>query len=98
MDPAGTFLLVEQARREHRRQTTGPPSAWAHGPPSGPDQSPYQIVTGGRQNWGRRRTDCTPAASTISSRWARGHHRSRRPVGTGTTNNPRGMWTMKLGN
>jgi prepilin-type processing-associated H-X9-DG protein len=80
--------------------TTGPPSAWA--PPgrrrAATEHDPYQIVTGERQKW---------AASTYGLHGKRfnylfhdGHvaiHRITETVGTGTTNAPRGMWTMKAG-
>jgi len=99
MDPAGTFLLVEQAEGGNIAGNDWPSFCMGPtGPASDQDQSPYQIVTGGRQNWGQ--TTYGLHAGRFNYLFHDGHvaiYRITETVGTGTTNNPRGMWTMKPG-
>ena len=100
-DPAGTILLVEQAEGGNICGNDWPSFCMGPtGPAQGgyPEQTPYQIVTGERQKWG---------ASTYGLHGRRfnylfhdGHvaiHRITDTVGTGTTNAPKGMWTMTPG-
>jgi prepilin-type N-terminal cleavage/methylation domain-containing protein/prepilin-type processing-associated H-X9-DG protein len=100
-DPAGTILLVEQPEGGNICGNDWPSFCMGPtGPPQGgyPEQTPYQIVTGERQKWG---------ASTYGLHGRRfnysfhdGHVATLRitdTVGTGTTNAPRGMWTMRVG-
>jgi prepilin-type N-terminal cleavage/methylation domain-containing protein/prepilin-type processing-associated H-X9-DG protein len=100
-DPAGTILLVEQPEGGNICGNDWPSFSMA---PTGPaqggysEQSPYQIVIGGKQEWGA-------AAYGLHGRrfnylFHDGHvaiHRITDTVGTGTTNSPRGMWTMVAG-
>lgn len=97
-DPAGTILLVEQPEGGNIAGNDWP--SFSQGPtgPSNGDQTPYQIAVGGRQPWGAK---------------AYGLHGTRfnylffdnhvsilkitETVGTGTTNAPKGMWTMTAG-
>ncbi len=100
-DPAGTILLVEQPEGGNICGNDWPSFCMGPtGPPQGgyPEQSPYQVVTGEKQKW---------SATTYGLHGRRfnylfhdGHvaiHRITDTVGTGTTNAPRGMWTMKPG-
>ena len=100
-DAAGTILLVEQPEGGNICGNDWPSFCMAPtGPAQGgyPEQSPYQIATGERQKWG---------ASTYGLHGRRfnylfhdGHvavHRITDTVGSGTTNAPKGMWTMRLG-
>jgi len=100
-DAAGTILLVEQPEGGNICGNDWPSFCMGPtGPAQGgyPEQSPYQIVTGERQKWG---------ASTYGLHGRRfnylfhdGHvaiHRITDTVGSGTTNAPRGMWTMRPG-
>ena len=101
-DPAGTILLVEQPEGGNICGNDWPSFSMA---PTGQaqggtytEQSPYQIVVGGKQPWGT-------AAYGLHSRrfnylFHDGHvaiHPITATVGTGTTNAPRGMWTMVPG-
>jgi prepilin-type N-terminal cleavage/methylation domain-containing protein/prepilin-type processing-associated H-X9-DG protein len=101
-DTAGTILLVEQpeggniAGNDWPSFCMGPTGPAAPG--DYPEQTPYQIVIGGKQKWG---------ASTYGLHGKRFNylfhdgHVATLPitatVGTGTTNAPRGMWTMRPG-
>jgi prepilin-type N-terminal cleavage/methylation domain-containing protein/prepilin-type processing-associated H-X9-DG protein len=98
-DPAGTLLLVEQPEGGNIAGNDWPSfSMGPVGPASSGDQSPYQIVPGGRQKWGE--TAYGLHARRFNYLFHDGHvaiHRITDTVGTGTTNAPRGMWTMKVG-
>ncbi|MBE7501554.1 MAG: hypothetical protein HS113_14880 [Verrucomicrobiales bacterium] len=98
-DPAGTLLLVEQPEGGNIAGNDWPSfSMGPVGPASGGDQSPYQIVAGGRQKWGEVAYGLH--ARRFNYLFHDGHvaiHRLTDTVGTGTTNAPRGMWTMKAG-
>jgi prepilin-type N-terminal cleavage/methylation domain-containing protein/prepilin-type processing-associated H-X9-DG protein len=100
-DPAGTLLLVEQPEGGNIAGNDWPSFCMGPtGPAQGgyPEQTPYQIVTGEKQKW---------ASSTYGLHGRRfnylfhdGHvaiHRITDTVGTGTTNAPKGMWTMIQG-
>ncbi len=98
-DPAGTLLLVEQpeggniAGNDWLSFSMGPV-----GSASSVDQSPYQIVPGGRQKWGE--TAYGLHARRFNYLFHDSHvaiPRITDTVGTDTTNAPRGMWTMKVG-
>ena len=97
-DPAGTILLVEQAEGGNIAGNDWPSFCMGPTGPSSGDQSPYQIATGGRRNWGAN-------AYGLHSRrfnylFHDGHasiHKITDTVGSGTTNSPRGMWTMTPG-
>jgi prepilin-type N-terminal cleavage/methylation domain-containing protein/prepilin-type processing-associated H-X9-DG protein len=98
-DPAGTLLLVEQPEGGNIAGNDWPSFCMGPtGPASGQDQSPYQIVTGGRQKWGA--TAYGLHGKRFNYLFHDGHvavHRITDTVGTGTTNAPRGMWTMTPG-
>jgi prepilin-type N-terminal cleavage/methylation domain-containing protein/prepilin-type processing-associated H-X9-DG protein len=101
-DPAGTILLVEQPEGGNICGNDWPSFCMGPiGPSAGgtyPEQTPYQVVTGGRQNWG---------ASTYGLHGGRfnylfhdGHvaiYKMQNTVGTGTLTAPKGMWTMRVG-
>ncbi|HOX04088.1 MAG TPA: type II secretion system protein [Candidatus Paceibacterota bacterium] len=98
-DPAGTILLVEQPEGGNIAGNDWPSFCMGPtGPPSGQEQSPYQVVIGGQQKWGE-------SAYGLHGRrfnylFHDGHvgtYRLTDTVGSGTTNAPRGMWTMKMG-
>src|SRR5438046_1833652 len=90
-DPAGTLLLVEQPEGGNIAGNDWPSFCMGPTGPSSGDQSPYQIATGGRRNWGAN-------AYGLHSRrfnylFDDGHpsiHKITDTVGTGTTNQPRG--------
>lgn len=100
-DPAGTFLLVEQPEGGNICGNDWP--SFCRGP-TGPaqggnsEQSPYQIVTGGKQSWGE--TTYGLHGRRFNYLFHDGHvsiHRITDTIGIGTTNAPRGMWTMLPG-
>ena len=98
-DPSGTLLLVEQpeggniAGNDWPSFCMGPTGTATDG-----DQSPYQIVKGGRRAWGA-------VAYGLHGRrfnylFHDGHVETLRieqTVGRGTTNAPKGMWTVAVG-
>ncbi len=101
-DPAGTILLVEQPEGGNICGNDWPsfcmgPTGQAQGSTYS-EQTPYQMVFGGKQAWGS-------AAYGLHGRrfnylFHDGHaaiHRITDTVGAGTTNAPRGMWTMVPG-
>ncbi len=98
-DPAGTLLLVEQPEGGNIAGNDWPSfSMGPVGPATSGDQSPYQIALGGRQKWGE--TAYGLHARRFNYLFHDGHvaiHRIQDTVGTGTTNAPRGMWTMRVG-
>jgi len=94
-DPAGTILLVEQPEGGNIAGNDWPSFSQGPAGPASGDQTPYQIATGGRQQWG------AVAYGLHSKRFNYlffdGHAAILRitdTVGTGTTNAPKGMWTM----
>jgi prepilin-type N-terminal cleavage/methylation domain-containing protein/prepilin-type processing-associated H-X9-DG protein len=101
-DPAGTILLVEQPEGGNICGNDWPsfcmaPTGLAQGSTYS-EQSPFQIVIGGKQPWGA-------IAYGLHGRrfnylFHDGHaaiHRITDTVGAGTTNSPKGMWTMVRG-
>ncbi|MHB8522407.1 MAG: prepilin-type N-terminal cleavage/methylation domain-containing protein [Limisphaerales bacterium] len=98
-DPAGTLLLVEQSEGGNIAGNDWPSFCMGPtGPAADQDQTPYQIVTGGRQNWGGATYGLH--AGRFNYLFHDGHvaiHKITETVGAGTTNAPRGMWTMKPG-
>jgi prepilin-type N-terminal cleavage/methylation domain-containing protein/prepilin-type processing-associated H-X9-DG protein len=97
-DPAGTLLLVEQPEGGNIAGNDWPSFSMGPTGPSSGDQTPFQIAVGGRSNWGA-------AAYGLHGRrfnylFHDGHaaiHKITDTVGKGTTNAPRGMWTMTTG-
>jgi prepilin-type processing-associated H-X9-DG protein len=74
--------------------------SFSQGPtgPSNGDQTPYQIAVGGRQQWGAKAYGLH--GKRFNYLFFDGHagiHKITDTVGSGTTNAPRGMWTMTLG-
>ena len=95
-DPAGTLLLVEQSEGGNIAGNDWPSfSRGPTGPASGPYQNPYQIVYGPTQGYGN-------AAYGLHSKrfnylFHDGHVLALRitdTIGSGTTNAPKGMWTV----
>ncbi len=100
-EPSGTILLVEQPEGGNIAGNDWPSFSMG---PTGPaqggysEQSPYQIVTGGKQKWGE--TTYGLHAKRFNYLFHDGHVSTLRitdTVGTGTTNAPKGMWTMVPG-
>jgi prepilin-type N-terminal cleavage/methylation domain-containing protein/prepilin-type processing-associated H-X9-DG protein len=94
-DPAGTLLLVEQPEGGNIAGNDWP--SFSQGPtgPSDGDQTPFQIATGGRQPWGAKAYGLH--GGRFNYLFFDGHaaiHKYTETVGTGTTNAPKGMWTM----
>jgi prepilin-type N-terminal cleavage/methylation domain-containing protein/prepilin-type processing-associated H-X9-DG protein len=97
-DPAGTLLLVEQPEGGNIAGNDWP--SFSEGPtgPSSGDQTPFQIPVGGRQPWGAKAYGLH--GSRFNYLFFDGHvaiHKITETVGTGTTNAPKGMWTMTPG-
>jgi prepilin-type N-terminal cleavage/methylation domain-containing protein/prepilin-type processing-associated H-X9-DG protein len=98
-DPAGTILLVEQAIGGNIAGNDWPSfSMGPRGPATHGDQTPHQIVTGGRREWGA--TAYGLHGRRFNYLFHDGHvaiHRIEETVGSGTLAAPRGMWTMVAG-
>lgn len=97
-DPAGTIQLVEQPEGGNIAGNDWP--SFSQGPtgPSSGDQTPFQIALGGRQQWGAKAYGLH--GRRFNYLFFDGHvgiHKITDTVGTGTTNAPRGMWTMIQG-
>lgn len=97
-DPAGTLLLVEQPAGGNIAGNDWP--SFCQGPtgPSSGDQTPFQIAVGGRQQWGAAAYGLH--GKRFNYLFFDGHaaiHKITDTVGRGTTNAPRGMWTMTPG-
>src|SRR5437016_6684100 len=97
-DPAGTLLLVEQPEGGTIDGNVLPSFCMGPTGPSSGDQTPYQIVSGGRRAWG------AVAYGLHGKRFNYLFHdghietlRIEQTVGRGTTNAPRGMWTVATG-
>ena len=97
-DPAGTLLLVEQPEGGNIAGNDWPSFCMGPTGPSSGDQTPYQIVSGGRSTWG------ATAYGLHGKRFNYLFHdshvdtlRIEKTVGTGTTNAPKGMWTLVAG-
>jgi prepilin-type N-terminal cleavage/methylation domain-containing protein/prepilin-type processing-associated H-X9-DG protein len=100
-DPSGSILLAEQpeggniAGNDYPSFCQGPTGPADAG---GSDQTPYQIVFGGRKGWGANAYGLH--ANRFNYLFMDGHvsiYKITDTVGTGTTNAPRGMWTMIAG-
>lgn len=97
-DPSGTLLLVEQPEGGNIAGNDWP--SFSQGPtgPSNGDQTPYQIAVGGRQKWGEMAYGLH--GKRFNYLFFDGHvgiHKITDTIGTGTTNAPKGMWTMIAG-
>jgi prepilin-type N-terminal cleavage/methylation domain-containing protein/prepilin-type processing-associated H-X9-DG protein len=97
-DPSGSLLLVEQPGGGNIAGNDWP--SFSQGPtgPSSGDQTPYQIAVGGRQPWGAKAYGLH--GGRFNYLFFDGHvaiHKITQTVGIGTTNAPRGMWTMVPG-
>ncbi len=97
-DPAGTLLLVEQPEGGNIAGNDWPSFCMGPTGPSSGDQTPYQIVKGGKRAWG------AVAYGLHGKRFNYLFHdghietlRIEQTVGRGTTNAPRGMWTVTVG-
>ena len=98
-DATGTILLAEQAEGGNIAGNDYPSFCMGPtGPETAKDQTPYQIVTGAKQAWGK--TAYGLHANRFNYLFHDGHvaiHKITDTVGKGTTNAPFGMWTMKAG-
>ncbi|MDA1273077.1 MAG: prepilin-type N-terminal cleavage/methylation domain-containing protein [Verrucomicrobia bacterium] len=97
-DPSGTLLLVEQPEGGNIAGNDWP--SFSQGPtgPSNGDQTPFQIAVGGREQWGEKAYGLH--GRRFNYLFFDGHASILKitdTVGSGTTNAPRGMWTMKTG-
>jgi len=97
-DPSGSLLLVEQPEGGNIAGNDWP--SFCEGPtgPSNGDQTPYQIAIGGREPWGSKAYGLH--GSRFNYLFFDGHAavlKYTETVGTGTTNAPKGMWTMTAG-
>ena len=97
-DPTGTLLLVEQPEGGNIAGNDWPSFSMGPTGTSSGDQTPYQIATGGRRAWG------AVAYGLHGKRFNYLFHdghietlRIEQTVGRGTTNAPRGMWTVTVG-
>jgi prepilin-type N-terminal cleavage/methylation domain-containing protein/prepilin-type processing-associated H-X9-DG protein len=98
-DPAGTLLLVEQpeggniAGNDYPTFCRGPT-----GPVTDRDQTPYQIVSGGARPYGALAYGLH--GKRFNYLFHDGHLETlkiQQTVGSGTTNAPKGMWTLVAG-
>ena len=98
-DPAGTLLLVEQpeggniAGNDYPSFCRGPT-----GPATDRDQTPYQIVTGWSSAYGALAYGLH--GRRFNYLFHDGHVETlkiQQTVGSGTTNAPKGMWTLVVG-
>ncbi|MBI2927328.1 MAG: prepilin-type N-terminal cleavage/methylation domain-containing protein [Verrucomicrobia bacterium] len=97
-DPGGTLLLVEQAEGGNIAGNDWPSFSMGPTGPSNGDQTPYQIAIGGRKKWGAEAYGLH--GRRFNYLFHDGHvaiHKITDTVGTGTTNAPKGMWTMTPG-
>jgi prepilin-type N-terminal cleavage/methylation domain-containing protein/prepilin-type processing-associated H-X9-DG protein len=97
-DPAGTILLAEQPAGGNIAGNDWP--SFCEGPtgPSQGDQTPFQIPVGGRKAWGENAYGLH--GRRFNYLFFDGHvniYKITDTVGTGTTNAPKGMWTMIAG-
>jgi len=96
VDPAGTLLLVEQPEGGNIAGNDWPSFCMGPtGPADNQDQSPYQIVSGGRKQWGAVAYGLH--AKRFNYLFHDGHvsiHKTTDTIGRGTPNAPKGMWTM----
>ena len=97
-DPTGTLLLVEQPEGGNIAGNDWP--SFCMGPTgiSSGDQTPYQIATGGRRAWGAVAYGLH--GKRFNYLFHDGHVQTLRitdTVGSGTTNAPKGMWTVTAG-
>ncbi len=97
-DPSGTLLLVEQPEGGNIAGNDWP--SFSQGPtgPSNGDQTPYQIAVGSRQPWGAHAYGLH--GTRFNYLFFDGHVSTLKiteTIGTGTTNAPKGMWTMTAG-
>ena len=97
-DPSGSLLLVEQPEGGNIAGNDWP--SFSQGPtgPSNGDQTPFQIANGGRQPWGSKAYGLH--GTRFNYLFFDGHaaiHKITETVGVGTTNAPKGMWTMVAG-
>jgi prepilin-type N-terminal cleavage/methylation domain-containing protein/prepilin-type processing-associated H-X9-DG protein len=97
-DPAGTILLAEQPAGGNIAGNDWP--SFCEGPtgPSQGDQTPFQIPVGGRKAWGANAYGLH--GRRFNYLFFDGHvsiYKITDTVGTGTTNAPKGMWTMTAG-
>ena len=98
-DPTGTLLLVEQPEGGNIAGNDWPSFCMGPtGPATARDQTPYQIVTGGSRAYGAL------AYGLHGKRFNYLFHDSHldtlkieQTVGRGTTNAPKGMWTLVAG-
>lgn len=97
-DPSGTILLVEQAAGGNIAGNDWPSFSMGPTGPSNGDQTPFQIATGGRGNWGANAYGLH--SKRFNYLFHDGHvsiHKITETVGRGTTNTPAGMWTIPTG-
>jgi prepilin-type N-terminal cleavage/methylation domain-containing protein/prepilin-type processing-associated H-X9-DG protein len=95
-DTAGTIILAEQPEGGNICGNDWPSFCQGpSGPASDQDQTPFQIVYGGQANWGGATYGLH--SSRFNYLFHDGHvatYSIAQTVGTGTTNAPKGMWTM----
>ncbi len=98
-DPAGTLLLVEQPEGGNIAGNDWPSFCMGPtGPATSGDQTPYQIVTGGRRAWGAAAYGLH--GKRFNYLFHDGHVSTLKftdTVGSGKTNAPKGMWTVVAG-
>jgi prepilin-type N-terminal cleavage/methylation domain-containing protein/prepilin-type processing-associated H-X9-DG protein len=98
-DPSGTLLLVEQPEGGNIAGNDWPSFCMGPtGPQTSQEQTPYQIVTGGKRPWGAFAYGLH--GKRFNYLFHDGHVSVLKitdTVGSGTTNAPRGMWTMVPG-
>jgi prepilin-type N-terminal cleavage/methylation domain-containing protein/prepilin-type processing-associated H-X9-DG protein len=97
-DPSGSLLLVEQPEGGNICGNDWPSFSMGPTGPASNEQSPYQIPTGSVRPWGKiayglhgQRFNYLFLDGRVAI------HKITETIGTGTTNAPKGMWTMIQG-
>lgn len=97
-DPSGSILLAEQPEGGNICGNDWPSFCMGPTGPNSNEQTPYQIPTGSARPWGKIAYGLHGQRFNYLFLDGRAAiHKITETVGTGTTNAPKGMWTMILG-
>lgn len=97
-DPSGSLLLVEQPEGGNICGNDWPSFSMGPTGPASNEQSPYQIPTGSARPWGKIAYGLHGQRFNYLFLDGRANiHKITETVGSGTTNAPKGMWTMVAG-
>jgi prepilin-type N-terminal cleavage/methylation domain-containing protein/prepilin-type processing-associated H-X9-DG protein len=97
-DPSGSLLLVEQPEGGNICGNDWPSFSMGPTGPNSNEQTPYQIPTGSPRPWGKIAYGLHGQRFNYLFLDGRAEiHKITETVGAGTTNAPKGMWTMVPG-